>query len=35
MKGKVNDPRNEEKDLNDIKIKLTKDNDKVTAVVLN
>ena len=33
--GKVNDPRNEEKDLNDIKIKLTKDNDKVTAVVLN
>lgn len=33
--GKVDDPRNDEKNLNDIKIKLTKDDDKVTAVVLN
>lgn len=33
--GKVIDPRNNENDLNNVKIKLTKESDKITALVLD
>ena len=33
--GEVVDPRNNEKNLNDVKIKLTKEEDTVTATILN